>query len=87
MCAIFGSFDKEKFFELAKLNSYRGSHSYSIAYYDRKNVAIVDKGFGEFPEIDLDNNYYYIGHVQAPTTDSKDKNSIHPANDMGDYMA
>ena len=86
MCAIFGSYDVDKFYELAKLNSYRGSHSYSIAYYNGKNVSLLTQGFGEFPEVDLDKNYYYIGHVQAPTTDSKDCNSIHPANDMGDYL-
>lgn len=86
MCAIFGSFDRDKFYELAKLNSYRGSHSYSISYYDRKNIHVLDKGLGDFPELDLDKQYYYIGHVQAPTTDSKDIDSVHPANDKGDYL-
>lgn len=86
MCAIFGSFDKDTFYELMRANSYRGSHSYSISYYDGKQVDVVEKGFGEMPVKDLDDSYYYIGHVQAPTTDSKDIDSIHPAKDKGDLL-
>lgn len=86
MCAIFGTKDQDRFFELMKLNSYRGAHSYSISYYDGNRLDVVKKGFGEMPRIDLEDGYYYIGHVQAPTTDSKDEASIHPANDRGDYL-
>ena len=33
MCAIFGSFDKEKFESLAELNQYRGDYSWSITQF------------------------------------------------------
>ena len=86
MCAIFGSYDQDMFYELMRKNSYRGSFSYSISYYDGKKINVVEKDFGSMPIKDLEPNYYYIGHVQAPTTDSKDVTSIHPANDRGDYL-
>lgn len=86
MCAIFGSFDADKFYELEKLNSYRGSHSYSISYYDGHRLDVVTRGFGRMPNITLEKDMFYIGHVQAPTTDSKDMTSIHPANDRGDFL-
>ena len=37
MCAIVGSFNRDKFEELIELNTYRGNHSYSFAEYDIKN--------------------------------------------------
>jgi len=86
MCAIFGSYDQDSFFELMRKNSYRGSYSYSISYYDGKKIQVIEKDFGSMPVKDLEPNYYYIGHVQAPTTDNKDTTSIHPANDRGDYL-
>lgn len=85
MCGLFASRDKKKFYELAKINSYRGSHSYSISYYNGNKVQVVTKGLGEMPEIELEDNLYYIGHVQAPTTEVSDDN-IHPAYDKGDYL-
>lgn len=89
MCAIVGSFDIDEFYDLVKRNSYRGSHSYSIAAFDiyTEQVEIIDKGFGEMPVKDIHNtNKYLIGHVQAPTTDSKNESSIHPAVDRGDLL-
>lgn len=86
MCAIFGSYEEDEFFELAKLNSYRGSHSYSISYYDGKSIQLVDKGFGEMPKRSLDHRYYIIGHVQAPTTEADSMDNIHPAVDRGDML-
>ena len=49
MCAIVGSFQLDKLKELIKLNSYRGSHSYSISFYDIENRTLnnVIKDFGE----------------------------------------
>tara|TARA_R110001592_G_scaffold131190_4_gene344844 strand:+ start:871 stop:1494 length:624 start_codon:yes stop_codon:yes gene_type:complete len=85
MCGIFASRDKMRFYELAAKNSYRGSHSHSISYYDGNKIQVMTKGLGEMPEIDLEDGYYYIGHVQAPTTDVSDEN-IHPAFDKGDYL-
>lgn len=78
MCALFGSPDRKMFQELAKLNSYRGNHSYSVATIKDNNVGIAAKGLGEFkmPRVFAD---YYIGHTQAPTTDAKSINSVHPS--------
>lgn len=84
MCAIVGSFSKDKLIELIELNSYRGSHSYSFStltpLYDLKVRA---KGLGtiNYDDIDLPYGYYGIVHVQAPTTEAKTLDSIHPAMD------
>lgn len=85
MCAIFGSFSKEKFIELAALNSYRGQHSFSISIYDPniRWIQIIEKKVGPFnaSAIDeyADNTVFFIGHIQAPTTDAKTTDNIHPS--------
>ena len=82
MCAIVGSFDKSKLIELIELNSYRGSHSYSFAVYDTAGHLVIKKqGLGtiSYDDIDMLPGYYGVVHVQAPTTDSKSTDSIHPA--------
>lgn len=88
MCSIFGSFDKDEFFQLAQLNLYRGSHSHSIAVYNPVNgdLNIIQKEFGPLEKIDLPDDCYYIGHQQAPTTDAKDVSAIHPAFAEGVYL-
>lgn len=79
MCAIFGSFDKETFFQLMELNSYRGSVSHSITCVGLNAV----RGLGPFnPQLIeyVPNNVYLIGHVQAPTGKIKPTlNTTHPA--------
>lgn len=82
MCAIVASFDTDKLRELVKLNTYRGNHSWSFSLYsvDASTITIT-RGLGE---IDLESltvpeGYYGICHVQAPTTENRDKNSVHPA--------
>lgn len=82
MCSIIGSFSKEKIVELVKLNLYRGQHSYSYTYYNPEDNTIqVNRGLGEIPleDIDIPTGHYCIAHMQAPTTDNKDINSVHPA--------
>lgn len=79
MCSIFGSDDKAKFFQLAKLNSYRGTHSYSITVLKADSIIFMHKGSGPLMEVDLPEGDLYIGHQQAPTTAVKDDTSIHPA--------
>lgn len=91
MCAIIGSFDWTEFVELMKLNSYRGSHSHSVHSYDVEDRMLIPyvRGFGMFDENDpaypdfVRTTTYWIGHVQAPTTDSKDTWNIHPHNAFG----
>lgn len=78
MCSIFGSYNKDEFIKLSKLNSHRGQHSFSIASYDTE-LLMIEKDFGEFiPPID-DEDGLYIGHIQAPTTQQRDMSSVHPS--------
>jgi glutamine phosphoribosylpyrophosphate amidotransferase len=90
MCAIVGSFDKDKLKELIELNCYRGNHSYSISEYTLKTKSLfTTRGLGDFPfEIlkELKEGKYYIAHTQAPTTDAKSTSNIHPHRFNDDYM-
>ena len=81
MCSIIGSYDVEEVKVLAKLNSYRGQHSHSIAVIKDTVLSFLRRGLGPLPLEDLDNlpKGYIICHQQAPTTDAKDSSSIHPA--------
>ena len=81
MCALFGSPDRQRFVELALLNSYRGSHSHSICTTDQSNGVITScyKTMGEFQMLDTISGDYYIGHAQAPTTEAKSMDSVHPS--------
>jgi len=98
MCAIFGSKDKEKFLELAELNQYRGNFAHSTTvfqtgmfqhYPDAEKVIHIttNTAEGEFKDsITMSKEYkitYYLGHVQAPTTDSV---KTHPSNINGDLL-
>ena len=93
MCSITGSKDLKKLKELIELNSYRGVHSHSITVFDPGGVVDTmfipfdilyqKKGLGPliFDDHDLSEykDAYYIVHQQAPTTESKNSNAIHPA--------
>ena len=82
MCSIIGSFDKEKLIDLCELNAYRGQHSHSISYMDNTfGIYLMKKSFGpiDYEAIDPHDGEYCIIHMQAPTTDSKELNNIHPA--------
>lgn len=89
MCAIVGSKNFGKFKELLELNSYRGSHSYSVAEYSISTgrLELKKRGLGEinFDKIQFGGGYY-IGHIQAPTTASKNKSNIHPSKLYRDYL-
>jgi len=91
MCAIVGSFDKDKLKELIELNTYRGNHSYSLSEYNpvTKGITILEKRLGDFNYsrlLDLEEGMYYIAHTQAPTTDAKSTQSIHPSNYFGSLL-
>lgn len=84
MCAIVGSFDKSKLIELIKLNSYRGSHSFSFTVIDPLyglSLRVRDFGTIDPDIISIPEGGYGIVHVQAPTTEAKTFESIHPATD------
>ena len=99
MCAIFGSKNKDKFLELAELNQYRGSYAHSTTvfqtgkfqhYPDAERVIHIttNTAEGEFKDSitmaeDEYKTTYYLGHVQAPTTDSV---KTHPSNIDGDLL-
>lgn len=83
MCSIIGSFDKDTIVGLCELNAYRGQHSHSISYYNvitNEFDQIIKKlGPINYNDINPEDNEYIIIHMQAPTTDAKDINTIHPA--------
>lgn len=84
MCAIIGSFSKDKLYELYQLNSYRGALSYSLAAFKIKNnneveFNNIDMGRGELSKELVDktsDGLFYVAHSQAPTTQAT---NIHPA--------
>lgn len=90
MCAIVGSFNTEKLKELLVLNSYRGQHSYSISYYDPidKKFIHLERNLGPIPleSINIPEGCYGICHIQAPTTDARTIDSVHPAQVDGDLL-
>lgn len=79
MCSIFGSYDVDKINELRQLNSYRGSLSHSISFFDADGSLISQtKSRGPMDLItDKPVGAYILCHQQAPTT--QESNSIHPA--------
>lgn len=83
MCAIVGSFDINRLYDMIQINAYRGSHSHSLyAFNQDMDIVYNTKGFGslEMSKLpSLPENCYYISHQQAPTTNSKTFESIHPA--------
>jgi hypothetical protein len=83
MCSIIGSFKKSKIVELCELNKYRGTYSHSISYFDPEvnDLFYISKSFGEidYDRIDIPDGMYCIVHMQAPTTENKSQDFIHPA--------
>ena len=82
MCSIVGSFNIETLCNLSQLNAYRGTHSHSLYAFDRDmNVSYSHKGFGalDVSAHTIPKDCYIVAHQQAPTTEAKDMNSIHPA--------
>ena len=92
MCAIVASFNKDKLKELFALNAYRGQLSYSCSAIavNPINGFALERHKGEMPDTYIDKfmsgipfDYYYVGHTQAPTTESA---SIHPAVDNNVFL-
>lgn len=86
MCALIGSYDPDKFYELYQLNSYRGALTSSLATINREGVlSLIGRWSGESIERhhldDIPPGDYIIGHSQAPTTLMS---GIHPA-ESGEY--
>lgn len=90
MCAIVGSFDSDTLKELIKLNSYRGQHSHSFSILNPVDrvFTVVKQEMGPVQEntIIIPPGWYGVVHVQAPTTDNKNLDSIHPATFVGDHL-
>lgn len=90
MCAILGSFSKDVLQNLIKTNSYRGNHSYSLTRINviTGDLQIIEKSLGK-PNLDnvsFEEGYYYLGHVQAPTTEERTLESVHPSEYEGEYL-
>ena len=83
MCAIIGSKNIDTLRELVALNSYRGSHSYSFSLYSITTgiltVEVKKLGTINLNRHTIPHNNYGIVHVQAPTTEMRSEQSIHPA--------
>ena len=83
MCAIVGSKNVNTIKKLIELNSYRGSHSFSFSLFNlyTGHLHVIERRLGSInlDNINIPHNSYGIVHVQAPTTDARDTNSIHPA--------
>lgn len=84
MCSIIASFSRAKIKELAALNAYRGQHSHSVTVFSRYSLEVLYqyRGFGALVIDDHSFNsqdVYIVAHQQAPTTDNKNAESIHPA--------
>lgn len=92
MCAIVGSFNRDKLIELIELNSYRGSHSYSFSILNPKTgeLEVRVKQLGTFQpdssDCQLPEGYYGIVHIQAPTTDAKHIGDVHPAKEANAHL-
>ena len=89
MCAIVGSSNADILKEFIRLNSYRGSHSYSISLFNKTTgiLSVLEKRLGK-PNLDnltIPANSYAIVHIQAPTTDGKTREFIHPATLVGKF--
>jgi hypothetical protein len=92
MCSIIGSKDINKVRELAELNAYRGQHSHSLFVYDDGlgTMSYQHKDFGplvtENHKFDMPEVGYIVAHQQAPTTENKTSEFIHPATIGGTEM-
>ena len=89
MCSVTGGIDRDEVIELAKLNEYRGTHSHSIALYsfEMNELFYLKRDLGPInydDDIDIPEEHLCIIHQQAPTTESRDQMSIHPAS-FGDH--
>jgi len=92
MCSIIGSFSKQKFKELVKLNQSRGSFSYSFLQFDTTAMSVksLEQNFGEFPLEIVDKaeeGMFFFGHCQAPTGGLiNDPNRIHPVQNKNEFL-
>jgi hypothetical protein len=88
MCSIIASFSSNKLKDLYTLNSYRGSLSYSFAYFtlweEEFTMQELVRGKGVAPDFLFnDKSYFTVCHSQAPTTQAS---NIHPAVYRGSYL-
>lgn len=90
MCAIVGSFSRDKFNSLMNLNMYRGAFSFSITIIDPLSLTTnTYKSLGQFDPKLFDSirckaGSYYLGHTQAPTGGLvRDIKRVHPAENSG----
>ena len=83
MCGIVVGINTDEVRGLTSSNAYRGSHSHSVCYYNYRTDGLVSlkRGFGplDIDSIDIPKNCIAIIHQQAPTTENKNIENVHPA--------
>jgi len=83
MCGLFASFSKQAIDVMSKVNSARGSHSFSttniLKASDGFLQTYIDKQRGAFKISSAAEAGYKICHIQAPTTSAQSEANIHPA--------
>jgi len=88
MCGIIGSFSKDKIVELSALNSERGNKAFSLSVISG-DIAIR-RVIGKFnPAIlnDVEDDAYYILHIQSPTKlINLSTDTIHPSKIVDNYL-
>lgn len=91
MCSISIADDADRLVQLIELNEYRGTHSHSFCLmapgtYDEYIIASLSRGLGPIDKskIKIPKNCFAIVHQQAPTTENKGIESVHPAQ-IGDH--
>ena len=87
MCSIIGSSNREYFKKLYNLNAYRGALSHSLCALNvNGHIEQLAKDYGELTEDNIESfnsSFYFLGHSQAPTTESK---NVHPAVNGGQLL-
>lgn len=90
MCSIVIGTSTDDVRELVNLNKSRGSHSYSVFYIHKYSYAplLQEKGLGELDAdvIEIPEGYFAIIHQQAPTTQAKSIDSVHPSSFGGEHL-
>ena len=99
MCAIFGSSNLDKFYELYEANKQRGTFSFGcvVAHGLHRDTCVyhhldvvkdndIERGLKSLEKYRNMLPTYYTGHIQAPTgVDRFSKSSIHPF-EYGNYI-
>lgn len=85
MCGLYASFNNKTFMDLHRINTTRGQHSSSLTHIKDMSPDIntfIDSVFDPI-SVEMIDNVYKIGHIQAPTSASA---RSHPARECHDLL-